>query len=39
MSFKKRHKKLYILWVVVSLVAVISMVAFSLIPLFTASKY
>jgi len=39
MSLKRRHKKLYIVWVAVSFIAVISMIAFTLLPLFTAGKF
>ena len=34
MEFKKRHKKLYFFWVVVSILVAISMVGFLLAPLF-----
>lgn len=34
MSFKKWHKKVYALWVVISILVVVSMVGFLLAPLF-----
>ncbi len=34
MEFKKRHKKLYFFWVVVSVLVALSMVGFLLAPLF-----
>jgi len=34
MEFKKRHKKLYIFWVIVSVTVSASMVLFLLAPLF-----
>jgi hypothetical protein len=34
MEFKKRHKKLYIFWVIVSVMVSASMVLFLLAPLF-----
>jgi hypothetical protein len=32
MSFKKRNKKIYKIWVVISILAVLSMVAFTVAP-------
>lgn len=34
MEFRKRHKKLYLFWVVVSVLVIFSMVAFLVAPLF-----
>lgn len=34
MEFRKRHKKLYFFWVVISLFVALSMVGFLLAPLF-----
>lgn len=35
MSFKKRNKKMYRVWVVISILAVLSMIAFTIAPLMT----
>lgn len=35
MSFKKRNKKIYRIWVAISILAVISMVAFTIAPAIT----
>ena len=32
MEFRKRHKKLYLFWVVVSVLVIVSMVAFLVLP-------
>lgn len=34
MSFKKRNKKMYKVWVVISVLAVLGMLAFTIAPLF-----
>lgn len=34
MEFRKRHKKLYIVWMVISMIVVVSMVAFLFAPAF-----
>ena len=33
MSFKQRNKKMYRVWVVISILAVLSMIAFTIAPL------
>jgi hypothetical protein len=35
MSFKQRNKKMYRVWVVISILAVLSMIAFTIAPLMT----
>lgn len=35
MSFKKRNKKMYRIWVVISILAVLAMIAFTIAPLMT----
>lgn len=34
MGFRRWHKKVYVLWVVISLLVVVSMIAFLLAPIF-----
>lgn len=34
MEFRKRHKKLYLFWMISSLIVAVSMVAFLLAPIF-----
>lgn len=33
MSFKKRNKRMYWVWVIISILAVLSMIAFTIAPL------
>ena len=34
MEFRKRHKKLYMFWLVISILVVVSMVGFLIAPMF-----
>ncbi len=34
MEFRKRHKKLYLFWLVISILVVVSMVGFLIAPMF-----
>ena len=34
MEFRKRHKKLYMFWLVISILVVVSMVGFLIAPIF-----
>lgn len=38
MSLRKRNRKLYFAWVIISVIAVLSMIAFTLVPLLSAGK-
>ena len=36
MSFKKRNKRMYKIWVVISILGVLAMLAFTIAPLFSS---
>jgi flagellar basal body-associated protein FliL len=38
MSIKKRHKKMRVLWIIISLLAVLAMVGFTIAPAFVGMK-
>ena len=37
-SFKKRYRRIYIAWMIISILAVISMIFFLILPIFTMGR-